>query len=99
MSTNTSENRLWSRIEVDSMIEIEFEGRQRERAKLDNLSKNGACLWTSRELSVGSKLRCFADPSESGIIEFNATVVRLESSKRGSLFGYGCVIDAVKLPD
>lgn len=97
-----TEQRLKSRIDIDSNISYCLQGENDfYQAELRDLSPDGAGIWLPQTLPLGSQLHCRAESKEleGATIEFTAILRRTFSEQRDSMYGYGCTIENVKLPE
>ncbi len=102
MTPTATETRLQPRIKIDTQITYRLgSGGDMHQAELDNLSVSGACIWTQQKLYLGSRLHCRAelDVSKKPAIEFLIILVRIHPRRKGSLFGYGGIIEKPKSLD
>lgn len=102
MSTKLPDRRLKSRIKIEGRMTYQLENSiDIHRGELEDLSDRGARIWIEQDLPPASRLVCVVeadDPAQAGI-EFTATLLHRYSEQRDSLYGYGCTIEQIKLPD
>lgn len=103
MSSTTPDRRLKSRIKIEGEMtyQLEMSGAIFV-GELEDLSDVGARVWIEQDLPPSSRLYCRfeADDSEQEGIEFTAILLHNHSQqRRGVMYGYGCTIEDIKLPD
>lgn len=84
MLTQTSERRMFTRIEINSTIEYSLNEQDNFlEGMLDNMSASGFLLWTELTIPVGSKvfISIKPDKEEEAPIEVTATVIRINPEK------------------
>ncbi len=102
MSTALHDRRLKSRIKIEGRMTYHLEdSNHTHEGELEDLSDRGALIWIKQDLPLASQLFCRveADAEEQGGIEFTATLLHTHPQQRESLYGFGCTIEEVKLPD
>ena len=102
MSATLHDRRLKSRIKIEGPMTYHLENiNDTHEGELEDLSEKGALIWINQDLPLTSQLFCRveADDEEQTGIEFIATLLHAHPQQRESLYGYGCSIDEIKLPD
>ena len=101
MSTALPERRFKSRIKIEGRMTYHLEdSNHTHEGELEDLSDKGALIWIKQDLPPASQLFCRVEADdEEGSIEFTATLLHTHPQQRESLYGFGCTIDEVKLPD
>jgi len=102
MSAALHDRRFKSRIKIEGRMTYQLEDSNHTyEGELEDLSDMGALIWIKQDLPPASQLFCRVegDDEEQGGIEFTATLLHTHPQQRESLYGYGCTIEEVKLPD
>jgi hypothetical protein len=101
MSAELHDRRLKPRIKIEGRITYYMEDSNHTHEGELEESDMGALIWIKQDLPPASQLFCRveADDEEKGSIKFTATLLHTHPQQRESLYGFGCTIDEVKLPD
>ena len=102
MSATLDDRRLKSRVKIEGRMTYHLENsNDTHEGELEDLSDVGALIWIKQNLPTASQLFCRieSDDEEQTGIEFTATLLHTHPRNRESLYGYGCTIEKIKLPD
>ena len=102
MNTASTERRLKSRVKISGKLAYYLEdSNEAQEGELDDLSNLGARIWIKQNLPLASELYCRVEPDDSkeAAIEFTAILLHSHPEQREPLYGYGCTIKEIKLPD
>ncbi len=102
INTAPTERRLKSRVKIAGRLAYYLEDSDEEQeGELEDLSNMGARIWIKQHLPLASELYCRVEPDDSkeAAIEFTAILLHSHPECREPLYGYGCAIKEIKLPD
>ena len=101
-NTSTIERRHKSRVKISGKLAYYLEDSdEAHEGELEDLSNMGARIWIRQNLPLASQLNCRVEPDDSreSAIEFQAILLHNHPGQREPLYGYGCTIKEIKLPD